>query len=290
VPHENAATAELYGIQMLRALAAVAVVTHHALEISNGAAGRFSPDWMTTFGAAGVDIFFIISGFIMLHVSFRNPACSPPPGSFLWRRATRIYPLYWLCCFAMLAASAAGFLRGQHWSWTDVATSLLLFPGDHLLINVSWTLVYELYFYLVFAVALLARSRAATAIASMTAIVVLWLTSDIMPGEALRSMLANPIPLEFCMGVCLCWGYSRREAIFKRRSVNWLLALVGSGIITAAPLFVRHPDTGGLPGLTRVLALGLPAVLVMVGALRIGAPRSRMMRIAVLLGDASYAL
>jgi exopolysaccharide production protein ExoZ len=281
---------ELYGVQMLRALAALAVVTHHSLEVSNGAAGHFSPDWLTTSGAAGVDIFFIISGFIMLHVSFRPHRPPPAVGSFLFRRVTRIYPLYWLCCFAMLAASAAGFLRGQHWSGTDVATSLLLLPGNHLLINVSWTLVYELYFYLIFAVALIARSMAVAVSGPIVAIISLWLASDVVPWQAVRSLLADPVPLEFCMGLCLAWAYSRWQAVFKQLTIGWVLALVGLGITAAAPLFVWHPDTTGLPGAARVVAWGLPALLVMVAALPIRAPRKLATRFAVLLGDASYAL
>jgi peptidoglycan/LPS O-acetylase OafA/YrhL len=273
---------------MLRALAALAVVTHHALEVSNGAAGRFSPDWLTTSGASGVDIFFVISGFIMLHVSFRPHRPPPPPGRFLLRRMTRIYPLYWLCCLAMLAAAAAGFLRGQAWSGADVATSLLLLPSDHLLVNVSWTLVYELYFYLIFAVMLLARSMAAAVIGASVSIVCLWLGAGLLPWPGLRSLLADPIPLEFCMGLCLAWATSRRT--FRRSGIGWGLALIGLGVMTAAPLFVVHPDTSGLPGLPRVLAWGLPAVLVMMASLPIGPPRNPATRFAVLLGDASYAL
>jgi peptidoglycan/LPS O-acetylase OafA/YrhL len=63
---------ELFGTQMLRGLAALAVVTHHTLEQSNGASHPFSPDWLTTSGASGADIFFVISDFIMLFVSFQQ--------------------------------------------------------------------------------------------------------------------------------------------------------------------------------------------------------------------------
>ena len=275
---------------MLRALAALAVVVHHSLEMSNGAVGRFSPDWLTTSGASGVDIFFVISGFIMLHVSFQPHRAPPTPAGFLFRRATRIYPLYWLCCLAMLAAASAGFLRGQSWTAADAAKSLLLLPDDHLLINVSWTLVYELYFYLVFATVLIARSMAVAVIGTILAIACFWFVSDGLPGHALRSFLADPIPLEFCMGLCLAWAYSRLGETVKRPATRWALALIGLGAMAAAPLFIAHPDTSGLPGLPRVLAWGLPAVLVMVACLPIGPPRNPTTRFAVLLGDASYAL
>lgn len=148
---------ELYGIQLLRGLAATAVVVHHALEQSNGAIGRFSPDWLTTVGAAGVDIFFVISGFVMFYVSF-GPGRSPPTaGDFLFRRATRIYPFYWLCCIAMLIISAMGFLASHRYDANTILTSLALLPGRKI-IGVSWTLVFEIYFYLIFAAMLPWRS------------------------------------------------------------------------------------------------------------------------------------
>ncbi|NOJ43681.1 acyltransferase family protein [Bradyrhizobium sp. WSM 1791] len=66
----------LEGIQVLRAIAGIIVVLHHSLEESIAAIVPFSPDWFTTFGAAGVDIFFVISGFIMLYVNFPGASVS----------------------------------------------------------------------------------------------------------------------------------------------------------------------------------------------------------------------
>jgi exopolysaccharide production protein ExoZ len=76
---------ELFGIQMLRGIAALAVVLHHSLEESNGSTGRFSPDWATTFGASGVDIFFVISGLIMFYTSFPDLRQPISPAKFALR-------------------------------------------------------------------------------------------------------------------------------------------------------------------------------------------------------------
>jgi exopolysaccharide production protein ExoZ len=170
---------ELYGIQILRAVAAIAVVLHHALEQSNGASGRFSPDWLTTAGAAGVDIFFVISGFIMLHVSFLPRRPVPSAGTFLFRRATRIYPLYWLCCIAILLISAAGFLSSHRYSVSKIISSMLLLPGETI-IGVSWTLVYEMYFYFVFASTLWLRSLFATMLTTTVVIIMVLSTASMM--------------------------------------------------------------------------------------------------------------
>src|SRR6185312_14740355 len=133
------------------AAAALMVVFHHALEASRQAPlVPKSPDWLTTFGASGVDIFFVISGFIMFHVSFPAGGAPVSPLSFLARRAARIYPFYWLCLMLAILFCVTGL------QWTPPPTaattlqSALLLPGDNFIIGVAWTLVYEMYFYVIF--------------------------------------------------------------------------------------------------------------------------------------------
>ena len=287
--NQRSGQAELYGVQMLRAVAALAVVVHHTLEQSNGAAHRFSPDRLTTSGASGVDIFFVLSGFIMLHVSFRGTDAPPTPGAFLLRRATRIYPFYWLCCLGVLTISAMGFLATHHFPASRVVAALLLLPGDTIL-GVSWTLVYEVYFYLLFAATLKARSATVSVFATTAAILALQVAGALLPASDTASFLTSPLPLEFCFGLFLAYAY----AAWSRRNRSWpvppVAALALMGLMAAVPLFVMHDGTAGLPALPRVFAWGIPATLVVASALSIGAPRGAIARFLVLLGDASYAL
>ena len=187
---------DLPGIQILRGIAALAVVIHHALEESNAVSGRFSPDWLTTTGAAGVDIFFVISGFIMLHVSFRDRRPPLRPGQFLLRRVTRIYPLYWLTCLGVLLLFSVGLLQRQHWNLSDVISSFILVPSEKRLVGVSWTLVYEMYFYLIFAVTLLLESRKASAVLSTFCIIALGLGGAALGDTPTGAFLTEPIALE----------------------------------------------------------------------------------------------
>jgi len=283
---------ELYGIQMLRALAALAVVAHHALEESNGAAGRFSPDWLTTAGASGVDLFFVISGFIMLHVSFRPGREPIGAGAFLFRRATRIYPFYWFCCCMVLAFAAVGFFNNHRWSAGEILGSFLLIPTNNLLLGVAWTLVFEMYFYLIFALTLLLfSSEVLSVIGTTIAIFVFMALANFFPDGALKIFLTSPLPLEFCMGLWLAWAFSHAGTSIQRSTrVLPILAIIGFGIMVVAPLFVAHPNTNGLPAFTRVVVWGLPAVFIVAAFLRAGPPRNGFTRFAVFLGDASYAL
>jgi len=281
---------ELYGIQMLRALAALAVVTHHTLEQSNGSQRRFSPDWLTTSGASGGDIFFVISGFIMLYVSFPQKRAPITAGSFLLRRTTRIYPFYWVCCLSMLLILAAGFLKHHHSSRYDYFASLLLLPGCNKLIYVSWTLVYEMYFYLIFAATLPFRSVSISVVGSTATIVCLTLAGYLLPAGSSQSFLKNPIPLEFCMGLWLAWAFLQRRRAGEHWPIHFIVCFIAFGLLAVSPLFVSHPNTNGLPSLTRVFIWGVPAIFIVAAFLQIGPPRGRITRFLVLLGDASYAL
>ena len=286
----NRTTKELHGLQILRGLAATAVIIHHTLEESNGAATAFSPNWLTTSGASGVDIFFVISGFVMLYTSF--PMVRPPisPGSFIVRRATRIYPLYWICCLAMLGIWLAGFLQHHLPTSSTLALSLALLPSSALILGVSWTLVYEVYFYGIFAITLFSRRAVVSATATTALIAILGVTSGTFPAGTIQNFLANPIPCEFALGLGLAIGFRRLGAIGRRWPISSAWAIPGCVLLALAPLYVTHVTTAGLPGWPRVFAWGLPAALVVAAFLAVGAPRTAFQRGLVFLGDASYSL
>src|ERR1700733_9294479 len=146
-------------IQALRGIAAVMVMIFHA-------GLRFDQSEMTfRIGNAGVDIFFIISGFVMWTVAARRPS---DPLVFLRRRFVRLVPLYWLWTVAVIAAWAlipSAFPR-MHPTVGHVALSLAFLP--HLspdsgritpVLGQGWTLNFEVFFYVLFAAGLMLPSR-----------------------------------------------------------------------------------------------------------------------------------
>lgn len=276
------------GLQALRALAALMVVVHHALEESLYAhAPPAAPDWLTTAGAAGVDIFFVISGFIMLTIAFPSAGAPDTPLRFLSKRIARIYPLYWLAAAAVIAAWSVGFYDSLALTGASIVRSLLLLPSEPLIVGVAWTLVHEMNFYVLFALTLLFRSP----VASLCGVAMLLLCQAIaapsLQDEAARSVFSNPIVLEFCFGLAL--GLVYRAWRMPRAHMQALAALAFAALI-AAPYFITHTSTGGLNPADRVWAWGAPAVLIVAASLhwRLGA--SVLGRLCVLLGDASYAI
>ena len=266
-------------IQYLRGVAALGVVVFHAADRAGGSFGV---------GAAGVDIFFVISGFIMWEVTCRR---TPSPGAFLLRRAQRIVPLYWLITLgtAGLAIMAPAALPAMRPTLAHVGQSLLFIPHfapDGLiapLIVPGWTLSYEIFFYLIFAFALVAPARLRV-----------WLVSAILAGcvlarplgdahSAVWTTFTDPILLEFGAGVWLGWA----------RSSDWLpgrrtaALLIGIALVALAWTAISAVDVSQ----ARVFLWGLPAALLVTGFVSLerhrGIPALPAMQ---LLGDASYSI
>jgi exopolysaccharide production protein ExoZ len=158
---------KLNSIQVLRAIAALAVLFCHVFAIEEGQSGRTSK--LTDFwvaGVHGVDLFFVISGFVIVWVGGRVRPGPLGAADFLYARATRIYPLWWL--FAGLMMLFLILTLGLPWDPvrldrqgldgpTHLVKSILLWPqGDHPELGVGWTLVHEMYFYIGFSVLILA--------------------------------------------------------------------------------------------------------------------------------------
>ncbi|WP_165349905.1 MULTISPECIES: acyltransferase [unclassified Mesorhizobium] len=274
---------ELYGLQMLRAIAAFAVIVRHTLEMSYGSAGRFTPPWIAKSGGAGVDLFFVISGFIMVYVSFPPGRLPDSPKDFMVKRATRIFPLYWICSVAIVAISAVGFLRNRHIESSTILNSVFLLPGDKL-VFVAWTLSYEIYFYLIFAICLAIGKMPFTSISAMIVMILGVVFGGRIQNPIFADFVSSPLVLEFCFGIVL--------AVLFCAGAQWrvpaVVGALGFLAIIVASIVAVSPE--GLSEASRVIFWGLPAALIVAAFLNVDRPRSRLGRAAVLLGDASYAL
>jgi peptidoglycan/LPS O-acetylase OafA/YrhL len=282
--------APLNSIQILRAIAALAVMSVH---VRNEAATRLGahnplPDFLV--GAAGVDLFFVISGFIMVYASEPLFGRAGAPVHFFARRAVRIVPLYW----AATAAAAACFVVLKYTgsikmlSWQAAAASLLFFPlerpdGMMLPIHIlGWTLNYEMLFYAVFAGALLLSRR--IAVFSVTILFLFMVLCALFFGPLPQpfAFWCDSIILEFCLGMMIALVY--REGL---RLPRW----VSIGLILAG--FMALAASGAIAdGMPRLVYWGLPAAVIIAGTALIRAPRkpAAFARAFVFLGDASYSI
>lgn len=141
----------LHNIQILRAIAAILVVLHHFLPQFNVMGGNNTwVSFISTWGFTGVDIFFVISGFIMVYTSFDKAPGFDHAKTFLIHRFSRIFLGYWPFFVAMLLFL---FLSNPtHLQKLDIFGSFVLLNANmyQLILPVSWSLSYELYFYMMF--------------------------------------------------------------------------------------------------------------------------------------------
>lgn len=265
------------GIQYLRGIAALMVAAQHARFYFNEA----SASW-TNFGATGVDIFFIISGFIMVHATRDGSAFAGSRHQaidFLVRRAIRVIPLYWLALLynskrAIVEGTVSpGFLydflfipRANPERAGEIAPSLPM----------GWTLNMEMVFYLLFAIAILFGSRKYLVLASSVLAVVL--------AGVLWDF--NSIPLTFWTGNVFGEFALGIGVYFIYKSQRWAPSAPVAAILLMlgfAGLALPNHD------IPQLVADGPFAAVVVWSALYLARTFGRVRPLS-LLGDASYSI
>jgi peptidoglycan/LPS O-acetylase OafA/YrhL len=280
----------------LRAFAATGVVAFHATlawwRISGGIPLKKVADFWWS-GAAGVDLFFVISGFVMTVSTYGKERQPRIARHFVERRAIRLFPMYWIMTSAFaLELLVLNFFPAWKTSGESYARlspgfffgSLTLVPFDHdgntdPLVAVGWTLSYEILFYLLFAVALKLRIKPLQFLAPA---MLLLLAAAHFRGAnwPAFTLLANPLLLEFLAGVVVGVAIMRG---FRMRTV-WGLLLAGAGLA-----MILVPRTG-FPH-HRAVLWGQPATMVVLGISSIEETFSGFWpQWVLLLGDASYSL
>jgi exopolysaccharide production protein ExoZ len=256
---------KLRSIQVLRAVAACAVVVLHAYPEAHAPIGNAG------YGAAGVDLFFVISGFIMASVAQGRTA-----GQFLRDRLWRIYPLWWVAVLPWLFMVP----RGP----TFILSSLSLWPiyaGGYYVpvLKVGWTLSFELLFYLGMTLAIATRAAAPLALYA------LFLLGALTTANPLLHFIGNPMALEFLMGVLV--------ARLPRHRALGLLIPLGLSLfaLTSPGIGDVEASLGPQWALSRVLQWGVPAALVVWGVLSLERLfKHRRFDLPVAIGDASYSI
>ncbi len=288
-------TQTVQNIQGLRGVAVLLVVVFHLalVEAQYGGATPLLPA-LATVGMMGVDLFFVISGFVMVGITrggFRQPVFAM---RFLYRRASRIYPLYWIYSLCVLAVFVVqpSWVNSSQGHQVDLLASFLLIPDERLpLLMVGWTLIHEVYFYAVFfgLLLLLAERHLPWGLLGWALVVVgAYLTSPPSPSPAV-ALAIHPLTLEFIAGAGLGLMAPRWRriptagfagvAILAGSVGLWLYA--GYRGLTNDPL----PD----PGL-RVLLFGIPAWTLVAWAVRAEMGGHYLLRTLQRIGDASYSI
>jgi exopolysaccharide production protein ExoZ len=273
---------KIVGIQCLRGIAALMIVVFH-LEVQVLRLGMSWPHLPVL--QAGVDIFFVISGFIIWRTTATRP--DRTIWQFYKERARRIVPLYWLVTGIIVAALVIlpSALRTTVFDLEHIVKSYLFIPARHPISNdfqptliPGWSLNLEVLFYLIFGIAIAAAGpklarRSAIIVSTLTAIVLIGLIAR--PGGVL-GFYTQDLLLEFAAGVLLGVAYGEG---WLRRGNRWWIAIAGG---TVALVLVQIVPLG----LPRAVEWGIPATAIVTGGVLVPFSLQPLER----LGDWSYSL
>jgi exopolysaccharide production protein ExoZ len=243
-------------IQILRLLAAVAVVAFHAwgvapegFRVPEGAVS-----FVLSYGGRGVDLFFVISGFIIFYATHH---AALTPAEFLRRRVERIAPLYFVVTFAViiLAMTLPATFGTEGWYTPRHILKSLAFiaftDGEMPVVYLGWSLEYEMYFYLAVALLMaLTRDVWRNIVMIFSALAIVGRIPGIDATLGNYAFFVDPMILEFVLGVIAA-------SLFVNGRVSWPISVAAACAI--ATVLVTEPTN-------RVILFGIPSACLVTAA------------------------
>jgi exopolysaccharide production protein ExoZ len=275
------APTKINNLQALRAFAAVCVVIFHT---------GFAFPHVRGLGSFGVDIFFVLSGYIMARI------CEKNPGYFLRRRLIRILPPYWLLTILLFIAAyfVPALMGSTRAEFSDLWKSLFFIPFIkesgiiRPLLFVGWSLNYEMFFYMLIWISLIVLPRRPMLLASILVALAHFASLLFHQHEAFLIFLHEPFILEFPLGA-IAYHLAKRVSApqAERWRVGSLLMLIAATSSLIAWSAIQPMALGQLNG--GIFSLFCFFIVLSTSLLSQGGWDTRI-RWIVLLGDASYIL
>jgi len=278
-------------LQVYRGIAAVLVVMFHLNEMCAERLNQVTFFNLFQAGWSGVDYFFVLSGFIMVYVHRSAIGKKNQLKSFLVKRGVRIYPIYWIITLTVLCFFLVipGFANNKDLSLGKVILSLLLIPqNDKPILDVGWTLIYELYFYFLFSIAIWLKPKQSKPILSIWLIFTILHSCKIVkfPDSFLvLNLVLGNMNLEFFLG-CLA-AYIVIKYNNKLGKYRWILfGIANLGYVILGMLVAwRNIEV------ERITTFGVLAALLIIAATSIDLKDSpKIPYLLIFLGDASYSI
>lgn len=284
--------ARYQNLQAMRCIAAMMVLFIHALGVPEDIHMGWAVPFLSKYGPAGVDIFFVISGFIITTTAHHASKKKWDGGrlsffrEFATKRLIRIYPIYWIVLILAILASP--------WVWLAPATMpnynnwamFFLFESSNNKVMAAWTLVFELYFYLIVSVTiLLLPKHIYKGLLIWCALTLLAIYYFNKTGSILAySIPFSPVLIEFMLGIFIAFLLLKRMTIFPLASIGLgiLLFLIGADV---------NANLGNWQAWYRTICFGPASALIIYGVLALEVKTGWVFsKNWQLIGDASYSI
>jgi len=274
---------KLNGIEACRGVAATVVVLYHAARHLDHAYGVPSLMSVFQFGHAGVDLFFVISGFIILYVHYEDVGCPERLGRYVRRRVTRILPTYWVALALTIILGLAGH-QPLPQVFQVILSAILLPSHNEPLLGVAWTLQYEIVFYAVFCLLVFSRRAGLVVLPLWLAWIMLAnVTGD--DGGGIPPSLYKMYNIEFYFGMGVAYSLRKYTVPSPRIALFTGIALFGMAALAENVKFID-----GYAAISRII-YGFPSALIILGAAE--SDRQKLItvpKVLKILGAASYSI
>lgn len=281
----------LEGVEIARGIAALLVVCFHVTGTMGLPKyfGEYPLGGALSFGYAGVDFFFVLSGFIIYYSTCKRHGQLGEVVRYLKHRLIRIYPVYWGVALFLLPLS---FFMGHAVSLSNVVKDLALWPHEgYPFVVVAWTLRHEMLFYLSFMLFFMSVRLAWGYFFIWGALIVSAQFVQLDQPAALISLYLNDHNLEFLLGIVVAW-YIRRD-VERVGNGGWLF-LIGAAVFLAAGGFESLVQKSLDPVESRShyhLLYGVGAFCMLLGLPRIKIDAAGLYaKVGLFLGRASYSI
>jgi exopolysaccharide production protein ExoZ len=276
----------LQGIQAARGIAASLVVAYHGgrMLALPQYVGYVPLHGIFAFGHAGVDFFFVLSGFIISYVHHADVGRPQRLMHYILQRTTRIYPVYWVVTALLIASLCFSHVPLARLGPLHIIASLLLIPHNQdPVLGVAWTLEHEMLFYVAFGLAILSRRLGQFLLLGCMLLATLAIANP--PSNWIARFLSSLYHLEFLLGIAAAMVV-RRWCLPAPRGLACIgiCAFLATGVAEDAGLIITSgPVSLLLFGTSSALTISGLAAAERLGVLAIG-------RIGIFLGAASYAI
>ncbi len=280
----------LYSLQLCRGIAALMVVYHHVAHYVDTFYHDYGFRSIFDFGFAGVDFFFLLSGFVIFYSCYKMIDHRDQLLTYSRKRFVRVYPVYWLLMLPLLLAFTlmSGTINKDYtFSWIEFVKTWTLYPGHKNLTGVSWSLSHEIYFYILFGLLLISRRFFAllwlvVALSGINLLIIIFQ----LPVERsfMFDFLFSGHNIEFFLGA-IAYYVIRQQGV-ERALYHWFILITGVTLFIASGFYLHL-----FHEILRVILFGAASFMILVSLVRL--ERMNKIHISafwVRLGDASYVL
>lgn len=261
------------------------VVFYHAARHLKADIGYLPWGGVAQFGHAGVDFFFVLSGFIILFIHSKDIGKPAKLAHYTQRRFTRIYPMYWFASLITLILTIL-FSKQALPGSKDILQAFTLFPTQiNVLVGVAWTLQHELIFYLMFAAVIIHARIGLMILFAWLLLIVFNQYAEISIGNgALADRLLSPFNIEFFFGMIAAY-WSRHHQLANPKT----LVLLGAALFISFGIAENLQYFDGYATSAR-LSYGLSSMLMVIGLAGLGNTQGITTSTLSSLGAASYSI